>query len=180
MESDGISRAFFAYYLAYLRLRESARLALALLIQRSTSEQSSDEKSFDNEEVASTNSAMRAANQLEENVALVLPVAAIAAFAIELGMKGLISKQGIDPPNCHDLRRLFDQLPQDLRSRIEESVSSECAIERIVFKEKLGQIRQDFINFRYPYGSSKVMSIEAYFAHCLISSIADIYGFRRK
>jgi HEPN domain-containing protein len=178
-DGEGISRAFFCYYLAYLRLRESTLLGMAAVLERAMAERVNHQKFAYKEKVLPTPSSITTTTLVEENVSLIIPLAAIAAFTIELGIKGLISKTGDDPPHTHDLQKLFDSLKGDLALKLESSVSNGCSIDPKVFREKLGQIRQDFVSFRYPYGSSELLPIESIFAHCLISAIAEVYGFRR-
>lgn len=78
------------------------------------------------------------------------------AFSSELGLKSLLLKAGIAIPRKHDLRSLFDSLPNDMQENIKTQIDQEGFEDD--FDVLIDRNKDAFIEWRYYYegGDKKV------------------------
>ena len=80
-----------------------------------------------------------------------VPGVVCAAFSIELGLKSLVAKTK-QPPKTHDLRKLFELLPQEIQDRLVVA----CSPTRAAFNSSIAAISNVFEEWRYVYEQETV------------------------
>jgi len=80
-----------------------------------------------------------------------VPGVVCTAFSIELGFKALIART-TPPPRIHDLKKLFEKLPQEIQDR----VVTACSPTRATFDSSLAAIANVFEEWRYVYEQQTV------------------------
>ena len=80
-----------------------------------------------------------------------VPGVVCAAFSIELGFKSLVARTA-SPPKTHDLKKLFELLPQATQDRIVTA----CSPTRAVFNMSIAAVANVFEEWRYVYEQDKV------------------------
>ncbi len=80
-----------------------------------------------------------------------VPGVVCTAFSIELGFKALVAKT-IVPPKVHDLRKLFELLPQTVQDR----VVTACSPTRASFDASIAAVANVFEEWRYIYEKQEV------------------------
>jgi hypothetical protein len=77
---------------------------------------------------------------------LLIPGVVCLAFAVELGMKAMISRNSA-PKKTHDLSRLFSQLPQE----VQEKLVAASGKPQVAFDNSLKAAATIFEDWRYVY-----------------------------
>ena len=87
----------------------------------------------------------------ERRRSVVLPMAVVFFFGIEVGIKALIEKQGLTPPHTHDLASLYALLDSSTRARIEAKLNPHG----VEVETLLAHHRSSFEQWRYIVESGK-------------------------
>ena len=95
------------------------------------------------------------------------PALICAALSAELGLKAILSSNGISFGREHNLRKLLDLVPPDDRTRIVEIASESYA----AFEEELTKAAMAFIEWRYIYESEGPKEVNVFFVGALANAI---------
>ena len=113
----------------------------------------------------------------ERRRSVVLPMAVVFFFGIEVAMKALIEKQGQNPPHTHDLASLYALLDSSTQTRIEAKLNPDgVEVEALLIHH-----RSSFEQWRYIVDSGKdalVINPGAIAAtlQAIIEAHTDLYG----
>ncbi|MBD2395075.1 hypothetical protein H6G11_12540 [Cyanobacterium aponinum FACHB-4101] len=96
---------------------------------------------------------------------------AFLAFSIELGLKMLLIKsKTIQEPRGHNLKDLFNKLPQDIKTTIRQNViNSMKTLDYAKFEEVLESNSSNFEKWRYFHESSNLSCDKEFLGHLLVS-----------
>ena len=90
-----------------------------------------------------------------------------AALGIEIGLKALLASFGTNPKRGHNLRRLLDALPANIRSEIIDEVTSSYPD----FDVQLANAEKAFVTWRYFYESEEQIGVNILFVGALGAAI---------
>jgi hypothetical protein len=100
---------------------------------------------------------------------MALPAIVCAAFSTEVGLKCIARSCGV-VIRGHDLRDIYDKLPQHFRSQIQEGT---CRSE-VEFDKQLEKARHAFVQWRYVYESESFLLVNVGFLGQLSAVVCSI------
>ena len=104
----------------------------------------------------------------------------IMAFTVELALKALLIKNGVEPPNRHDLLELFTLLPHETRKQLEDKFRISIENGEVVGPESLCQLltshRDDFVDWRYLDKEPENLIPECRELQFAVHAILDVYN----
>lgn len=96
-----------------------------------------------------------------------IPALVCAALGIEIGLKSLLMSFGKQPKRGHDLKKLLDALPADLKSGIVDEVSGKFPD----FDKQLLDAANAFVKWRYFYESEEHIEVNILFVGTLGAAV---------
>lgn len=95
----------------------------------------------------------------------------ILPFAIELGFKSLLVKNGISYGKVHKLIYLYDLLPEEIRNRIEDKMAN---MGKFDIKNILSNHDNDFVEWRY-LENTEQLNTDIRKLQMVLCTILDVY-----
>lgn len=104
----------------------------------------------------------------------------VMAFTVELALKALLIKNGVEPRNQHDLLKLYTLLPLKTQKQLENEFRSSIQNEEVVSTETLRQLltlhRDDFVDWRYLDKEPENLNPECRELQFAVHAILDVYN----
>lgn len=109
---------------------------------------------------------------LISDVSLGIPALICASLSVEIGLKAILRKCGIEPQREHDLSILLKKLPTDIYAQIK----AETLKSYPDFDAQLENAKKAFVNWRYFYETENDMNINILFVGTLGAAVQKIIG----
>ena len=104
----------------------------------------------------------------------------VMAFTVELALKALLIKNGMEPPNRHDLLELYTLLPLKTQKQLENKFRISIRNGEVVSTESLHQLlalhRDDFVGWRYLDKEPENLMPECRELQFAVHAILDVYN----
>jgi hypothetical protein len=177
-----------------MRIRELIKSLVPFISSRSLDMASpEDRKKLAAEMLASAEEFRRAAMIIERAMPdphITIPMTNNYAFSAEMYLKFLLcTKTTKEIPEIHDLRRLFKNLPVEVRDHIKKRWETASPIELAIrahknaqagktgqtFEQSLSKSANSFVAFRYHYESKKMLEYDGTLGEAFRRTIFDLY-----